>query len=186
MQTCVWPSWCHCHSLSLASVKSRLLLLFWCRPTQLVPEKGLLNECVCVDLCTLMFFCAVLCQISANLTDWGYLYVDLALLTPLSITCGFVCCDFSLCKRCVVGVFLVVFIVVQNLAGIDAVVLMIWTFICFECLAWKHLSFFFFFLSSLWKMQASGHGAPLIRFLISALYILFAFVCVYCCITCIV
>ena len=71
-----------------------------------------------------MFCCAVLCQISANLTDWGYLYVDLALLTPLSITCEFVCCDFSLCKRCVVGVFLVVFIVVQNLAGIDAVVLM--------------------------------------------------------------
>jgi len=26
MQTCIWPSWCHCHSLSLASVKSRLVL----------------------------------------------------------------------------------------------------------------------------------------------------------------
>jgi len=25
MQTCIWPSWCHCHSLSLASVKSRLV-----------------------------------------------------------------------------------------------------------------------------------------------------------------
>jgi len=24
MQTCIWPSWCHCHSLSLASVKSRV------------------------------------------------------------------------------------------------------------------------------------------------------------------
>ena len=23
VQTCIWPSWCHCHSLSLASVKSR-------------------------------------------------------------------------------------------------------------------------------------------------------------------
>ena len=22
MQTCIWPSWCHCHSLTLASVKS--------------------------------------------------------------------------------------------------------------------------------------------------------------------
>jgi len=22
VQTCIWPSWCHCHSLSLASVKS--------------------------------------------------------------------------------------------------------------------------------------------------------------------
>jgi len=24
VQICIWPSWCHCHSLSLASVKSRL------------------------------------------------------------------------------------------------------------------------------------------------------------------
>ena len=29
MQTCIWPSWCHCHSLSLASVKSRLVLPLW-------------------------------------------------------------------------------------------------------------------------------------------------------------
>ena len=27
VQTCIWPSWCHCHSLSLASVKSRLVYL---------------------------------------------------------------------------------------------------------------------------------------------------------------
>ena len=27
VQTCMWPSWCHCHSLSLASVKSRLFFL---------------------------------------------------------------------------------------------------------------------------------------------------------------
>ena len=27
VQTCVWPSWCHCHSLSLASVKSRWFYL---------------------------------------------------------------------------------------------------------------------------------------------------------------
>ena len=29
VQTSIWPSWCHCHSLSLASVKSRLVLPFW-------------------------------------------------------------------------------------------------------------------------------------------------------------
>ena len=29
VQTCIYPSWCHCHSLSLASVKSRLVLPFW-------------------------------------------------------------------------------------------------------------------------------------------------------------
>ena len=46
--TCIWPSWCHCHSLSLASVKSRLLLPFWYRLTWVVPEKEPLNGCVCV------------------------------------------------------------------------------------------------------------------------------------------
>ena len=48
MQTCMWPSWCHCHSLYLASVKSRLVLPFWYRLTRVVPEKGPLNGCVCV------------------------------------------------------------------------------------------------------------------------------------------
>ena len=48
MQTCIWPSWCHCHSLSLASVKSRLVLPFWYRLTQVVPDKRPLNGmCVC-------------------------------------------------------------------------------------------------------------------------------------------
>ena len=40
VQTCIWPSWCHCHSLSLASVKSRLVLPFWYRLTRVIPEKG--------------------------------------------------------------------------------------------------------------------------------------------------
>ena len=48
MQTCIWPSWYHCHSLSLASVKSRLVLPFWYRLTWLVPDKRPLNGCVCV------------------------------------------------------------------------------------------------------------------------------------------
>ena len=39
VQTCIWPSWCHCHSLSLASVKSRLVLPFWYRLTRVVLEK---------------------------------------------------------------------------------------------------------------------------------------------------
>ena len=45
VQTCIWPSWCHCHSLSLASVKSRLVLPFWYRLTWAVPDKGLINVC---------------------------------------------------------------------------------------------------------------------------------------------
>ena len=50
VQTCIRPSWCHCHSLSLASVKSRLVLLlpFWYRLTWVDPDKGPLNGCVCM------------------------------------------------------------------------------------------------------------------------------------------
>ena len=48
MQTCMWPSWCYCYSLSLASVKSRLVLPFWYRLSWVAPDKGLLNGCVCV------------------------------------------------------------------------------------------------------------------------------------------
>ena len=40
VQTCIWPSGCHCHSLSLASVKFRLVLPFWYWLTWVVPEKG--------------------------------------------------------------------------------------------------------------------------------------------------
>ena len=53
VQTCIWPSWCHCHSLSLASVKSWLVLPFWYRLTCVVPEKGPLNRCVSVCVCVL-------------------------------------------------------------------------------------------------------------------------------------
>jgi len=48
VQTCVWPSWCHCHSLSLASVKSRLVSPFWYQLTRVVPDKRPLNGWVCV------------------------------------------------------------------------------------------------------------------------------------------
>ena len=43
---CKKQSWCHCHSLSLASVKSRSVLPFWYWLTWVVPEKGPLNGCV--------------------------------------------------------------------------------------------------------------------------------------------
>ena len=61
MQTCIWPSWCHCHSLSLASVKSRSVLPFWYRLTWVVPEKGPLNGCVCVCVSLERFYRAMLC-----------------------------------------------------------------------------------------------------------------------------
>ena len=46
VQTCIRPSWCHYHSLFLASVKSRLVLPFWYQLTRVVPEKGPLTVCV--------------------------------------------------------------------------------------------------------------------------------------------
>jgi len=48
VQTCIWSSRCHCHSLSLASLKSRFVLPFWYWLTRVVPDKGPLNGCVCV------------------------------------------------------------------------------------------------------------------------------------------
>ena len=50
VQTYTWPSWCHCHSLSFASVKSRLVLPFRYRLTRVVPEKGPLNVSACVSV----------------------------------------------------------------------------------------------------------------------------------------
>jgi len=42
----------HCHSLSLASVKSRLVLCFWYRLTWVVPGKRAVKRvCVCVCAC---------------------------------------------------------------------------------------------------------------------------------------
>ena len=70
VQTCICPSWCHCHSLSLASVKSRLDLPFWYRLTRVVPDKGPLNGCVCVLLmqrnCTIHAKCYVMLSISSR------------------------------------------------------------------------------------------------------------------------
>ena len=51
VQTCILPSWCHCHSLALASVKSRFFLPFWYRLTCVVPEKGPLNGRVFLSVC---------------------------------------------------------------------------------------------------------------------------------------
>ena len=46
VQTCIWPGWCHCHSLSLASVKSRLVFTFLVPAHPDSPGKRPLNGCV--------------------------------------------------------------------------------------------------------------------------------------------
>jgi len=50
VQTYIWPSGFYCHSLSLASVNSSLVLPFWYWLTRVVPDKGPLNVSVCVCL----------------------------------------------------------------------------------------------------------------------------------------
>ena len=73
VQTCIWPSWCHCHSLSLAAVKSRLVLPFWYRLTWVVPEKWPLNGCVCVVHKLVMSnnVPASLCSVESDLREIG-------------------------------------------------------------------------------------------------------------------
>jgi len=58
MQTCIWPSWCHCHSLSLASVKSRLVFTFlvWAHPGSR-EQRAVKRVCVCVCLCVCVCVC---------------------------------------------------------------------------------------------------------------------------------
>jgi len=54
VQTCIWPSWCHCHSLSLASGTSRLVLPFWYRLNPGSPgQRAVKRVCVCVCVCYL-------------------------------------------------------------------------------------------------------------------------------------
>ena len=49
VQTCIWPSWCHYHSLSLASVKSRLVFTVRCYAS-VVLAMGLCL-CPCLSVC---------------------------------------------------------------------------------------------------------------------------------------
>ena len=62
MQTCIWPSGFHCHSLSLAPVKSRLVLPFWYRLTWVVLDRGPLTD-VCVCVC-------VICLLGRSVAEW--------------------------------------------------------------------------------------------------------------------
>ena len=69
VQTCIWPSWCHCYSLSLASVKIQIGLPFWYRLTRVVPEKRPLEGCVCMYVCH-VFYCDVSGFVLLLLINW--------------------------------------------------------------------------------------------------------------------
>jgi len=73
VQTYIWPSWYHCHSLSLAPVKSRLVLPFWYQLTRVVADKGPLNArvCVCVTRFQLLKLYCILCHWWKMLVGWS-------------------------------------------------------------------------------------------------------------------
>ena len=54
IQICTWPSWCPCHSLSLAPINPDWFYqngsAFLVPLTQVVVEKRLLNECSCINI----------------------------------------------------------------------------------------------------------------------------------------
>jgi len=64
MQICIWPSWCHCHPLSLAPVNPDWLYLpgfnFLVPAHPVIPEQnpgGLQNGCVSVCVCARVHVC---------------------------------------------------------------------------------------------------------------------------------
>jgi len=52
VQICIWPSWCHCHLVSLAPVNPDLVLRFWYWLTRVVMDKDPLNGCCCCCCCS--------------------------------------------------------------------------------------------------------------------------------------
>ena len=80
----------HCHSLSLASVKSRLVLPLWYRLTWVVLDKGPLNGRVCVLyslFLTLLHVC-LLCGLQYRLSTLIRLTVPMCRILQCA-NCGF-------------------------------------------------------------------------------------------------
>ena len=60
VQTCIWPSWCHCHSLSLASARNPDWFTFLVPAHLGSPGKRAVKRvcvCVCVFLCCIACWC---------------------------------------------------------------------------------------------------------------------------------
>ena len=70
VQICIWRCWCQCHSPSLASEKSRLVLPFWYRLTWVVPEKWPLNGCVYVRACVCVWINMLGGILSSVVVSW--------------------------------------------------------------------------------------------------------------------
>jgi len=86
VQTCIWPSGCHCHSLSLAAVKSRLV--YPAHPGS--PGQRVVKwVCVCV--------CVSLMPIYINTYMWGSARTKLTVITSRSyLLCSIYTVNYAL------------------------------------------------------------------------------------------
>jgi len=88
VQTCIWPSWCRCHSF--ASVKSRLVLPFWYRLTRVTGSPGhraVKWVCVCTYVALLYQLhddsCAILLMVESTNINCLLLLITEQLCTNL-------------------------------------------------------------------------------------------------------
>ena len=89
---CIWPSWCHCHSLSLASVNSRLVFTFLVPADPESPRRRAVKRvcvCVCVSVC---YICSVyvyrnFCVIWWNLYSSLIFCINVTILLQLALLC---------------------------------------------------------------------------------------------------
>ena len=76
VQTCIWPSWCRCHSLSLASVKSRLVFTFLVLAHPGSPGKRAVKHvrvCVCVQAVLLLLLLSFVYLIYLLFMYWFFI-----------------------------------------------------------------------------------------------------------------
>ena len=89
---------CHCHSLSLASVKSRLVLPFWYQPTQVVAGKRAVSVCVCVCVCACVCVCLCLLIVNALLLLLVGVFMHFIDLEVVMV-CSLWCSHFGMCSH---------------------------------------------------------------------------------------
>ena len=91
VQTCIWPSWCHCYSLSLAAVKSRCF-------TFLVPAHlGSPGKRAVKPVCVCSLVTEKGCSVSQRCTDCCHVACPLAMIVGyLLYNRYFVSVDFIL------------------------------------------------------------------------------------------
>jgi len=96
----ICSSWCHCHSLTRASVKSRLVLLFWYRLTRVVPDKGPLNVCVCQFLQTTSLMMELCRYMQSSVSPIDHVQYSVYKWFAETDACAICSCAFSVLPAC--------------------------------------------------------------------------------------